>query len=404
MRSFPRLTLILSLAATALTVVTPSAIAAGPATPPTAVRSGESGYRVVRSTGAVDSFGAPFLTTPPAGTIVAAASTADGNGVWLVSAAGAVTPRGSAPQLGSTKAMALNKPVVGAASTPSGNGLWLVATDGGVFSYGNAGFFGSTGGIRLNKPIVGMAPTPSGQGYWLVASDGGVFSYGNAGFFGSTGGMVLNKPVVGMAPTPSGQGYWLVASDGGVFSFGDATFLGSTGGIRLNQPVISMASTGTGGGYRMVAADGGIFSFGDARFYGAKPGGAGAVAIIPGPAATQAVLAVQFAFAHIGDPYLYGGTGPSSWDCSGLVQGAYKSSGVTVPRTSEDQWARLPKVPAGAPLQPGDLVFFGTPADASHVGIYVGDGKMINAPRTGLNVQVDSISRSDYLGAARPTA
>jgi cell wall-associated NlpC family hydrolase len=84
------------------------------------------------------------------------------------------------------------------------------------------------------------------------------------------------------------------------------------------------------------------------------------------------------------------------------VQAAYRNSGVTVPRTSEDQWAKTPRVPAGAALQPGDLVFFGTAADASHVGIYAGDGKMVNAPYTGANVRIDSINRNDYLGATRP--
>ena len=67
------------------------------------------------------------------------------------------------------------------ASTASGNGYWIVASDGGIFNYGDAGFFGSAGNIVLNKPIVGMAATKDGGGYWLVASDGGVFTYGDAG-------------------------------------------------------------------------------------------------------------------------------------------------------------------------------------------------------------------------------
>jgi cell wall-associated NlpC family hydrolase len=377
---------------------------AATAAPPPAVYNGDSGYRVVRSSGDVESFGTSFLTTPTQTTpVVAAAATSTGNGVWLVTAAAAVTPRGDAVQLGSTKPMALNRPIVAAASTTSGNGLWLVATDGGVFSYGNAAFYGSTGGVRLNKPIVGMAPTPTGKGYWLVASDGGVFSYGDASFFGSTGGVRLNKPVVGMTPTPTGKGYWLVASDGGIFSYGDATFLGSTGSIKLAQPIVAMQSTGTGRGYRMVAADGGIFSYGDAHFYGSKPGPVAAVAIVPGPAQTQAELAVQFAFNHLGDQYEWGATGPSTWDCSGLTQGAYKSAGVVVPRTSEQQWAGTTRLAADAALRPGDLLFFGTPSDASHVGIYVGDGKFIDAPHTGAVVQVETLSgRTNYLGATRP--
>jgi hypothetical protein len=83
----------------------------------------------------------------------------------------------------------LNKPIVGMATTADGNGYWMVATDGGIFSFGDAQFYGSTGGIVLNKPIVGMAVTADGLGYWLDASDGGIFAFPNTTpFFGSDGG------------------------------------------------------------------------------------------------------------------------------------------------------------------------------------------------------------------------
>jgi hypothetical protein len=147
-------------------------------------------------------------------------------------------------------------------------GYWEVASDGGIFTFGFAGFLGSTGAIALNRPVVGMAPTADDGGYWLVASDGGIFSFGDAAFLGSTGALTLNKPIVGMAATPDGGGYWLVASDGGIFSFGDAAFHGSTGALRLNRPIVGMAATPDGGGYWLVGSDGGIFSFGDARFFG----------------------------------------------------------------------------------------------------------------------------------------
>jgi hypothetical protein len=164
--------------------------------------------------------------------------------------------------------------IVGAAVTPSGAGLWRVGVDGGIFSSGDARFFGSTGAIRLNRPVVGMAAGPGGDGYWLVASDGGIFSFGSARFHGSTGAIRLNRAVVGMARTASGKGYWLVASDGGIFSFGDAVFHGSTGAIHLNSPIVGMAATATGKGYWLVASDGGIFSFGDAVFHGSGAGAA----------------------------------------------------------------------------------------------------------------------------------
>ena len=195
-------------------------------------------------------------------------------GYWTVTPAGAVTPHGGAPALGSPALsnLRLAQPIVGMTATTDGNGYWLVASDGGIFSYGDATFYGSTGAIHLNKPIVGMASTHDGKGYWLVASDGGIFSYGDATFYGSTGSIVLNKPVVGMAATTDGNGYWLVASDGGIFSYGDAMFYGSTGSIRLNLPIVGMAPTADGSGYWLVGFDGGVFTFGDAGFYGSTAG------------------------------------------------------------------------------------------------------------------------------------
>ena len=209
-------------------------------------------------------------------------------GYWTVTPAGAVTPHGSAPALGSPALsnLHLTRPVVGMAGTPDGNGYWLVASDGGIFNYGDATFFGSTGAIHLNKPIVGMATTPDGRGYWLVASDGGIFSYGDATFFGSTGAIHLNKPIVGMAATADGNGYWLIASDGGIFNYGDASFFGSTGAIHLNMPIVGLAPTPDGHGYWLVAFDGGIFTFGDAGYYGSTAGkGTFAYGLIVNPAA-----------------------------------------------------------------------------------------------------------------------
>ena len=197
-----------------------------------------------------------------------------GGGYWTVTPAGAVTPHGSAPALGSPALsnLRLSRPVVGMAATADGNGYWLVASDGGIFTYGDATFYGSTGAIRLNKPIVGMAATPDGNGYWLVASDGGIFTYGDATFYGSTGALHLNKPIVGMAATVDGNGYWLVASDGGIFNYGDAAFDGSTGAIHLNMPIVGMAPTPDDNGYWLVAYDGGVFTFGDAGYYGSTAG------------------------------------------------------------------------------------------------------------------------------------
>jgi peptidoglycan DL-endopeptidase CwlO len=121
------------------------------------------------------------------------------------------------------------------------------------------------------------------------------------------------------------------------------------------------------------------------------------------PTSTQAGKAVAFAFAQLGCPYVFGGTGPcgSGFDCSGLTMQAWAAAGVAVPRTSEAQ-AGLPSVPLSA-LQPGDILEF---AGDSHVGIYVGHNMLIDAPQPGLNVEEVSMSNSWYAanldGAVRP--
>ena len=228
-------------------------------------------------------------------------------GYWTVTTAGAVTPRGGAPALGSPALSNLHlaQPIVGMTATPDGNGYWLVASDGGIFSYGDATFYGSTGAIHLNKPVVGMASTTDGHGYWLVASDGGIFSYGNAQFYGSTGSIRLNKPVVGMAATTDGNGYWLVASDGGIFSYGDAQFYGSTGSIHLNLPIVGMAPTPDGQGYYLVGFDGGVFTYGDANFYGSTAGwGAYVYGMIVNPAAAGYTVVTANGQANVFGPGL----------------------------------------------------------------------------------------------------
>lgn len=104
--------------------------------------------------------------------------------------------------------------------------------------------------------------------------------------------------------------------------------------------------------------------------------------------AAKAEKVLAFARAQIGKPYVWGATGPSSYDCSGLTQAAWREAGVTLPRTTWDQVEVGTRV-ATSDLQPGDLVFFYD--DISHVGIYKGDGMMIHAPKPGANVREESI-------------
>lgn len=119
----------------------------------------------------------------------------------------------------------------------------------------------------------------------------------------------------------------------------------------------------------------------------------------PPPARSSAAKAVETARAQLGKPYEWGASGPGSFDCSGLTMYAWNAAGVKLPHSSRAQYSSLPHV-ARSDLQPGDLVFFGSPIH--HVGIYEGGGIMINAPETGETVRRDSIGRADYAGAARP--
>ncbi|MFI2202370.1 NlpC/P60 family protein [Streptomyces sp. NPDC020192] len=103
---------------------------------------------------------------------------------------------------------------------------------------------------------------------------------------------------------------------------------------------------------------------------------------------TKAAKAIAFARAQIGKPYVWGATGPDSYDCSGLTQAAWRAAGVTLPRTTYDQ------VNAGttvslANARPGDLIFFYD--DISHVGLYIGNGMMIHAPKPGAYVREESV-------------
>ncbi len=114
--------------------------------------------------------------------------------------------------------------------------------------------------------------------------------------------------------------------------------------------------------------------------------------------------ALAFAAGQLGVPYRWGGTGEGGWDCSGLVQAAYAAAGVALPRVAQTQFDAGPAVTA-TPVEPGDLVFFGTgPQAVDHVGLYVGAGEMVDAPYTGTVVRIDPAAAADVIGATRPWA
>ncbi|MGW2045583.1 NlpC/P60 family protein [Streptomyces sp. NPDC001858] len=109
--------------------------------------------------------------------------------------------------------------------------------------------------------------------------------------------------------------------------------------------------------------------------------------------------AVRYALRQLGKPYEWGAEGPRTYDCSGLTSEAWGHAGTPIPRTSEEQWARLPRVPLDQ-LRPGDLVVYFP--EATHVAMYLGRGEVVQAPRTGEKVKVSPIASFPVLGAVRP--
>jgi len=134
------------------------------------------------------------------------------------------------------------------------------------------------------------------------------------------------------------------------------------------------------------------------------------------PVADAGAVAAEWALSQIGTPYVWGGETPGvGFDCSGLVQAAYRVAGVVLPRVAQDQYDGTPKLAAGQPLAPGDLVFFGAgPSAIDHVGIYVGivdgDDVMVDAPYTGADVRAEAFPATPgadfgsllFVGATRP--
>jgi cell wall-associated NlpC family hydrolase len=157
-----------------------------------------------------------------------------------------------------------------------------------------------------------------------------------------------------------------------------------------------------------------VFAYNHSGAYvAAVLGLAGTLAPGPGSGGAAAQIAVQFALGQVGIPYRWGAADPGvAFDCSGLVQAAWAAAGVKLPRVAQDQFDAGPLLPAGVPLEPGDLVFFGAPGGGvTHVGLVVaGSGRMVDAPHSGANVRVESFPLTVgaawggdvYLGAVRP--
>ncbi|MFD9544836.1 NlpC/P60 family protein [Streptomyces sp. NPDC060022] len=125
----------------------------------------------------------------------------------------------------------------------------------------------------------------------------------------------------------------------------------------------------------------------------------GALKDINREASASGRQAIAFATAQIGKPYVWGAEGPGSYDCSGLTSQAWAAAKRPIPRTSQEQWRLLPRI-AIRDMRPGDLIIYH--GDASHVGMYVGDGAIVHAPRPGRNVTLTGAGSMAILGVVRP--
>jgi cell wall-associated NlpC family hydrolase len=139
--------------------------------------------------------------------------------------------------------------------------------------------------------------------------------------------------------------------------------------------------------------------------YGSWPS---SYSLAQGASAAQGNTAADWALAQLGHPYQWGGAGPRSYDCSGLTMDAWAQAGVRLLHWTGYQWPSGPHIPLDQ-LRRGDLLFFATnpanPATIHHVGIYIGDGQMVDAPYTGADVRIDSIYQpGGLIGATRPAA
>jgi len=169
------------------------------------------------------------------------------------------------------------------------------------------------------------------------------------------------------------------------------------------QSVLHWATVYANGGFSVTVATSGGTGGGAQCLTSATGGGPGS-----GQIPNQAVAsAIAFARAQIGKPYLWGGTGPDAFDCSGLVMMAYRNTGIDIPRTSEEQWVWGPKVAPGHE-EPGDLIFFagadGTTTSPGHVGMVIGHGMMIEAFATGFPIRIAPYRGRGAVGFTRPWA
>lgn len=255
----------------------------------------------------------------------------------------------------------------GGGGAAAGGGSTLTATAGadGVFTVGGLG----------GMSALGMGGIATGA----AALFGSMFG---AGKYAGNPKNRKNHPILS-----SILGSWSGdPSLGGHVQPGAVGMLGSLAGIGGHLWPLAkrlMSNDGQGGGA----------STGSSSGKGSK-GGKGA----HGAGTANAASVIKFAEQHLGDPYVWGGTGPNQWDCSGLIQWAYGQAGVQIPRVAKDQ-QNIGKPVATDKVQPGDLLFNGNPAH--HVVMAIGNGKVIEAPHPGANVRIRGFKPGEFTNARR---
>ncbi|MBO0865531.1 MAG: C40 family peptidase [Mycobacterium sp.] len=398
------------------------------------------GYWIVHADGRVKAFGdaarhvKPVPGSPATGApTVAIAATPDGLGYWTVASDGVVQAFGTArtfsplpnqPTLGRVRALT---------STPDGQGYWLLGAGGRVAAFGAAARFPKapnapkiSTAVALTVPVrtplgdvpmqwirldqraaatctslpwtvlaaigkvesdFGRSSLPGVQSGTNLAGAAGPMQIGIGGLAGDTWARYDHPVAADPAPNPPDAANPPNPWDRVSAVYAAARLLCTAGG---GHPETLRAA---------VLAYNHVDSYADQVLALSD--------LYAGTATGTGAAAVRLAETQLGVTYVFGAESPgSAFDCSGLTQWTFRSLGVPIPRTAAEQWAALPHLPAGVPWQPGDLVFFvgsdGTRLAPGHVGIYIGNGEMIDAPHTGAVVRIDPVWLNDLVGVARP--
>lgn len=276
-----------------------------------------------------------------------------------------------------------------------------------------------------NVPLWHTMTDGSGATFAQLQDDGNFVLYRPAGWVWQTGTKYFPSslaspgvlPAGGTLQSPNGAYSLVMQGDGNLVLYGPSgvrwqSDTDGTGANRLqiqsdgnmvlytpsNIPTWHTQTNGRGAVSLHVQDDGNVV------LYAASGGWAWQTYTYPGAqpagASSKAATAIAYAEQQLGKPYVWGATGPNSFDCSGLTMRAWQAAGVTIPRVSQDQYAALPRFPYSQ-RQPGDLVFYANSGGVYHVAIYIGNDRMIEAPQPGMVVTVANVRSADrvaYVG------